>query len=308
MVRGAKNDDEENHLTDLSISHLIEREDASLDFDMFGKVKIDNNATVTKTITKSVQKNKDLFENVDADYLDELTALTSVEKPTTTKSVSSGYTTASTAPVKDIDMSSLDLDAYINSQEESSGGGFTNKPNAHIYFPRHKHSKQRHSLRRLEEILIDNSLVIQHEHNEFYEITISTASDRENNDDKQQTNQRTANTNINSIKQSLRTSSVEIQCNTEAGLLLALSTLSQLLASPVLPVRLPFTLLDWPDNNWRGILIDVSRHFQPLPLLKRTLDAMEASKLNVLHLHLTDAQSFPLLLNDVVYNGTEYGE
>ncbi len=45
-------------------------------------------------------------------------------------------------------------------------------------------------------------------------------------------------------------------------------------------------------------MIDVSRHFQPIDLLKRSVDAMEASKFNVLHLHLTDAQSFPILLED----------
>jgi hypothetical protein len=95
-------------------------------------------------------------------------------------------------------------------------------------------------LRRLEEILIDNSLVIQHEHAEFYEITISTSSVK--NGDVSKPN--------NSLLPSA-TTSVDVQCNSEAGLLLALSTLSQLLASPV-PVLLPFTLLDWPDSNWRG--------------------------------------------------------
>ena len=47
------------------------------------------------------------------------------------------------------------------------------------------------------------------------------------------------------------------------------------------------------------MLVDVSRHFQPIPLLKRCIDALEASKMNVLHLHLTDSQSFPVLFNDV---------
>lgn len=45
-------------------------------------------------------------------------------------------------------------------------------------------------------------------------------------------------------------------------------------------------------------MIDVSRHFQPIKLLKRTIDGMERLKLNLLHLHLTDAQSFPILLDD----------
>jgi hexosaminidase len=55
---------------------------------------------------------------------------------------------------------------------------------------------------------------------------------------------------------------------------------------------------DVPSVAWRGLMVDVARHYLPLPLLVATLDAMRAVKLNVLHLHLTDAQSFPLLLQD----------
>ena len=37
-------------------------------------------------------------------------------------------------------------------------------------------------------------------------------------------------------------------------------------------------------------MVDVSRHFIPLEILRRTLDGMRAAKMNVLHLHLTDSQ------------------
>jgi len=47
-----------------------------------------------------------------------------------------------------------------------------------------------------------------------------------------------------------------------------------------------------------GLLLDVSRHFFPLSLLKRCITAMSASKFDTLHLHITDSQSFPLLLED----------
>jgi hexosaminidase len=49
---------------------------------------------------------------------------------------------------------------------------------------------------------------------------------------------------------------------------------------------------DKPRFPWRGLLIDVSRHFIPLDILKRNLDGMEAVKMNVLHLHLSDNQGF----------------
>ena len=56
---------------------------------------------------------------------------------------------------------------------------------------------------------------------------------------------------------------------------------------------------DAPAVAWRGLMVDVARHFLPMkPLLLAQLDAMRAVKMNVLHLHLTDSQSFPLLLRD----------
>ena len=65
-------------------------------------------------------------------------------------------------------------------------------------------------------------------------------------------------------------------------------------ATPALALRVE----DAPAARWRGLLVDVSRHYVPLSLLRRTIDAMAAVKLNTLHLHLTDSQSFPLLLDD----------
>lgn len=47
-------------------------------------------------------------------------------------------------------------------------------------------------------------------------------------------------------------------------------------------------------TQYRGLLIDSSRHFLPLPAIKRTLDAMAWVKLNVLHWHLIDDEAFPM--------------
>jgi hexosaminidase len=49
---------------------------------------------------------------------------------------------------------------------------------------------------------------------------------------------------------------------------------------------------DAPRFPWRGFMLDVSRHFMPLPVIYRTLDGMAAVKLNVFHWHLTDDQGF----------------
>lgn len=51
---------------------------------------------------------------------------------------------------------------------------------------------------------------------------------------------------------------------------------------------------DTPRFGWRGLMIDSSRHFIPLDIIKRNLDGMEAVKLNVFHWHLSDNQGFRL--------------
>ena len=49
---------------------------------------------------------------------------------------------------------------------------------------------------------------------------------------------------------------------------------------------------DRPRFAWRGLMLDVSRHWMPLAVVKRNLDAMAAVKLNVFHWHLSDDQGF----------------
>ena len=49
---------------------------------------------------------------------------------------------------------------------------------------------------------------------------------------------------------------------------------------------------DAPRFLWRGLMIDAARHFMPVTVIKRNLDAMAAVKMNVFHWHLTDDQGF----------------
>ena len=52
------------------------------------------------------------------------------------------------------------------------------------------------------------------------------------------------------------------------------------------------TIDDSPRFQWRGFMIDVSRHFEPVAIIERTLDGMALAKLNVFHWHLSDDQGF----------------
>ncbi len=80
---------------------------------------------------------------------------------------------------------------------------------------------------------------------------------------------------------------------TTVGAMRGLETFLQLLERDKDGFYFPaVSINDKPRFPWRGLMIDSARHFQPIEVLKRNLDAMAAVKLNVLHWHLTEDQGF----------------
>ncbi len=80
---------------------------------------------------------------------------------------------------------------------------------------------------------------------------------------------------------------------TTVGAMRGLETFLQLLESDKDGFYFPaVSINDKPRFAWRGLMIDSARHFQPMEVLRRNLDAMAAVKLNVLHWHLTEDQGF----------------
>jgi hexosaminidase len=88
---------------------------------------------------------------------------------------------------------------------------------------------------------------------------------------------------------------VEIRAPHPAGLLRGAATLRQLVTRHDALVTVPaVTIHDAPRYAWRGLSVDVARHFFPVDTVRAVLCAMAQLKLNVLHLHLTDDQGWRL--------------
>jgi hexosaminidase len=80
---------------------------------------------------------------------------------------------------------------------------------------------------------------------------------------------------------------------TVVGALRGLETLLQLGSTDGKSYSFQAALIhDQPRFPWRGLLIDVGRHWEPVEVIKRNLDGMAAAKMNVFHWHLSEDQGF----------------
>lgn len=86
---------------------------------------------------------------------------------------------------------------------------------------------------------------------------------------------------------------VKLHAATVVGAMRGMTTLLQLVQPSGNGFIVPAVQIeDSPRFRWRGLMIDVGRHFEPVEVIKRNLDAMAAVKLNVFHWHLTEDQGF----------------
>jgi hexosaminidase len=85
----------------------------------------------------------------------------------------------------------------------------------------------------------------------------------------------------------------KLDAATTLGIMRGLETFLQLVQTTSDGFAVPaIAIQDQPRFPWRGLMIDVGRHFIPLDVLKRNLDGMAAVKLNVFHWHLSENQGF----------------
>jgi hexosaminidase len=96
-----------------------------------------------------------------------------------------------------------------------------------------------------------------------------------------------------SYRLDVRAEKISLTAETDIGALRGSETFLQVLKADEKGYYFPGTeIIDSPRFPWRGLLMDVSRHFMPLEVIKRNLEGMAAVKLNVFHWHLTDDQGF----------------
>lgn len=79
---------------------------------------------------------------------------------------------------------------------------------------------------------------------------------------------------------------IEISAASSEGFLRAWQTMEQLTTKKGIACC---DIVDAPAYKWRGLMLDVSRHFFPISFLKKQIDVMSEYKFNRLHIHLTDA-------------------
>ncbi|KAJ1327612.1 hexosaminidase [Microdochium nivale] len=90
-----------------------------------------------------------------------------------------------------------------------------------------------------------------------------------------------------------------ITAHSSIGVLRALESFSQLFfkhsrGSQIYSNLIPVKISDKPQYDHRGILFDAARSYFPVSSILKTIDAMSWNKLNRLHLHISDAQSWPM--------------
>ena len=115
-----------------------------------------------------------------------------------------------------------------------------------------------------------------------------------------------ANVGAEGYDLTVTTNGVVIRATNQAGMFYGVQTLLQLLPAEIFSKQLVTNrdwqvpcveIEDWPRFKWRGLMLDVSRHFYTKAEVETLLDLMALHKLNVFHWHLVDDQGWRIEIN-----------
>ena len=90
---------------------------------------------------------------------------------------------------------------------------------------------------------------------------------------------------------------ITISANTDKGIFYGIQTLLQTMPAIRTNQKLEIpglTITDYPRFQWRGMMLDVSRHFYSTEAVKKYIDLLATYKMNVFHWHLADAEGWRL--------------
>jgi len=108
------------------------------------------------------------------------------------------------------------------------------------------------------------------------------------------------------------TSTVRIRAPRTAGLFYGIQSMLQLFDWNTQAAVLPCVAIkDFPRFQWRGALLDVSRHFFPVNVIKKFIDRLSFHKINVFHWHLVDDQGWRIEIKkypELVHKGSRRRE
>lgn len=117
---------------------------------------------------------------------------------------------------------------------------------------------------------------------------------------------------------SVTPTSVVVKANTSKGLFYAVQTLIQTLpfVRTNQVAQIPcMEIKDYPRFQWRGLMLDVSRHFFAPELVKEFIDLLALYKMNVFHWHLTDGtgwrleiKKYPKLTEQAAWRVDDWGK
>lgn len=99
----------------------------------------------------------------------------------------------------------------------------------------------------------------------------------------------------NSYKLDITNQEIIISAGNSTGVFYAIQTLKQLIIAGKKAgiIAIPtLSMYDYPAYEWRGMMLDVSRHFFSIEYLKKQIDLLAYFKFNKFHLHLTDDQGW----------------
>ena len=98
---------------------------------------------------------------------------------------------------------------------------------------------------------------------------------------------------------------IELRCQGYVSFLRALETFYQLVEDTVL-THVPVLIDDKPNMRYRGLMVDTARTWLPLDKFAALVRGMQRVKLNAIHIHLSDSDSFPVVLDNYP-EITQYG-